>query len=66
VDTGREPEVREFFRGIQEMTYLRRLAGALAIVAAAALTFSAASGAADRTAVAEARVADAPADPGWP
>lgn len=48
------------------MTYLRRLAGALAIVAAAALTFSAASGAADRTAVAEARVADAPADPGWP
>ena len=48
------------------MTYLRRLAGALAIVAAAALTLSAASGTADRTTVAEARVAEAPADPGWP
>lgn len=48
------------------MKYMRRLAGALAIVAAAVLTLSAGSGVADRTTVANAQASNAPGDPGWP
>ncbi|UUU22298.1 hypothetical protein [Streptomyces sp. DSM 40750] len=66
MDTDEEPEVREFFWGVREMKYMRRLAGALAFVAAAVLTLSAAVETADRTTVANAQASNAPGDPGWP
>jgi cell division septation protein DedD len=48
------------------MKYVRRLAGAIAIVAAAVLTLSAAAETADRTVVANAQASNVPGDPGWP
>ncbi|MER6158309.1 hypothetical protein ABT147_22575 [Streptomyces sp. NPDC001868] len=48
------------------MKYMRRLAGALAFVAATALTLSVAVETGDRTAVAHAQASNAPGDPGWP
>ncbi len=48
------------------MKYMRRLAGALAFVAAAVLTLSVAAETAERTTVAHAQASNAPGDPGWP
>ncbi|WP_319241291.1 hypothetical protein [Streptomyces sp. MB09-02B] len=66
MDTGEEPGVREFFWGVREMKYMRRMAGALAFVAAAVLTLSVAAETAERTTVAAAQASNAPGDPGWP
>ncbi|MBE4739530.1 hypothetical protein AB0M31_07080 [Streptomyces sp. NPDC051773] len=45
---------------------MRRMAGALAFVAAAVLTLSVAADTAERTTVASAQASNAPGDPGWP
>ncbi|MDT0571523.1 hypothetical protein RM704_29365 [Streptomyces sp. DSM 3412] len=66
MDTGEEPRVREFFWGVLEMKYMRRMAGALAFVAAAVLTLSITAETAERTTVAGAQASNAPGDPGWP